>query len=377
MRVALFTETFLPSRDGIVTRLTHTIEVLSQRGDDVLIVAPRIRGLPENYRGMPVLSLPSMPFPLYRGFYLGSPVLSKSARIALRRFQPEVVHIVNPFVIGLAGLRYACHHRIPLVASYHTNIPEYTRRYGFSWAERPTRWYLRQIHNKAQLNLCTSHSVQVQLQSQGIQHVELWEPGIDVNLFNPARRSEAWRSRLTEDHAEKTILLYVGRLASEKELEHILAALPALTGCHMAFVGDGPEAGSLRRAAKGMPVTFVGILIGEELAAAYASADIFVFPSSTETLGLVAIEAMASGLPVVGARRGGLLDVIVNMETGLFFEPGSSIDLAHALSYLANNREARVTMAQAARQRALQWSWSASTEGLRQKYARLLAKMQN
>jgi glycosyltransferase involved in cell wall biosynthesis len=377
MRIALFTETFLPSRDGVVTRLTHTIEALSQRGDDVLIVAPHIHGLPKDYQGVPVLSLPCIPFPLYRGFYLGSPVLSKNAQTALRRFQPEVVHIVNPVAIGLAGLRYARHHMIPLVASYHTNIPEYTRRYGFSWAERPTRWYLRQIHNRAQLNLCTSRSVQIQLQSQGIRHVELWEPGIDVNLFNPARRSEAWRSRLTEDHSEKTILLYVGRLAPEKELEHILAALPALTDCHMAFVGDGPEAESLRQAAKGLPVTFVGTLDGEELAAAYASADIFVFPSSTETLGLVAIEAMASGLPVVGARRGGLLDIIVDVETGLFFEPGSSIDFAHALSYLANNREERVAMARAARQRALQWSWSASTEGLRQKYALLLDKMQN
>lgn len=144
----------------------------------------------------------------------------------------------------------------------------------------------------------------------------------DAALFQPGRRSESWRRRLTNGHPAATILLSVGRLAPEKGLAHLLAAVPHLPpGCHVVFVGDGPAATALRHAARGLPVTFPGTLVGEDLAAAYAAADIFVLPSTTETLGLVAIEAMAAGTPVVGARRGGILDIIVDGETGLFFDP--------------------------------------------------------
>src|SRR5262249_31774656 len=154
----------------------------------------------------------------------------------------------------------------------------------------PAIWrYVRYLHNGAHLNLCTSQPVLEMLRRRGFQRLALWEPGVDATLFTPRKRTDAWRVRLSDGRAEATLLLYVGRLANEKHLERLAAALTSLAPlapCHLALVGEGPAEMALQRAFAGLPVTFAGPLYGEELAAAYAAADVFVFPSPTETLGL-------------------------------------------------------------------------------------------
>lgn len=372
MRIALFTETFLPHTDGIVTRLTHTIQELHRAGDNVLIVAPEAPGLPVGYRGANVVALSSFTFPLYQDFKLGVPFTRKEVCAAVSAFAPDIIHTVNPILTGWEALYHARRLRVPFVASYHTNVPAYFHRYGWGILEGPLWGYLRLLHNQASLNLCTSRVVREQLQAHGIRSVHLWEPGIDTNRFHPQLRSDAWRSRLTEGHPEKTILLYVGRLAAEKGLDRLMAILPRLEGCHVALVGDGPMADVLHHATKGLPVTFLGPLYGKELASAYASADVFVFPSATETLGLAPIEAMAAGLPVVGARCGGIPDSVVEGETGLLFNPDDLEEFARSLQFLVTHTDERKRMGQAARRRAEQWSWVASTAGLRQLYMTLL-----
>ncbi|HLY31030.1 MAG TPA: glycosyltransferase family 1 protein, partial [Ktedonobacterales bacterium] len=321
MRIAFFTETFLPRVDGIVTRLTHTIEELQRAGDKVLVVAPGNVGLPAEYAGARVTPLPAMPFPLYPDWRLAAPLLPARGRSELAAFAPDVIHTLSPFAVGVGAITYARRHAKPLVASYHANIALYTRHYHMGLFEGVMWRYLRLLHSYADLTLCTSRPVQTMLQTHGFPPAELWLPGVDTTLFHPSRRSAAWRARLSDDQPDAPLLLYVGRLASEKSLERLLPALHALPACRLALVGNGPDTGKLRRMFTGWPVTFVGALAGEELAAAYASADIFVLPSSSETLGLAAIEAMASGVPVVGARRGGLLDTVRDGETGLLFDP--------------------------------------------------------
>jgi glycosyltransferase involved in cell wall biosynthesis len=373
VHIALFTETFFPHSDGIVTRLAHTITALQQNGDHVLVITPDIPGLPTSFQGAEVIGTPCLPLPLYQGFYIGSPILNKHVREALDCFAPDIVHTANPVFVGRAAVVYARQRKIPLVASYHTNIPTYARRYGLGLLERPARWYLWQLHNRARINLCTSRTIQAQLIEQGMQRVNVWGPGVDSELFHPAKRTHSWRVRLTNGDPDKTILLYVGRLATEKGLDQILDVLPQVKNCHMAFVGNGPLDEKLQQEARDLPVTFLGSLSGEDLASAYASADIFVFPSSTETLGLVAMEAMAAGLPVVGARRGGLLDSIVDGETGLLFEPNDIQDFARALNFLLSHPGEREAMGFASRQRAETWSWTAATQGLRDYYTQLIA----
>ncbi len=372
MRIALFTETFLPHTDGIVTRLTQTIQELHRAGDDILVVAPQAPGLPSSYHGAKVVDLFSFSFPLYQEFKLGVPFTNKVLRATVSAFAPDIIHAVNPILTGWEAFYHARRLHVPLVASYHTNIPAYVHRYGLGMLERPFWWYLRLLHNRARLNLCTSSFVREQLQAHGIRSVQLWEPGIDANHFHPQLRSDAWRSRLTGGHPEATIILYVGRLAAEKGLDRLMAILPQLEGYHVALVGDGPMAGTLRHAAKDFPVTFLGLLYGEDLGAAYASSDVFVFPSSTETLGLVIIEAMAAGLPVIGARSGGITDSVVEGETGLLFNPDDLDEFVRSLNYLLTHADERRQMGHAARRRAERWSWASSTAGLRKLYMSLI-----
>jgi glycosyltransferase involved in cell wall biosynthesis len=373
MRIALFTETFLPHVDGMVTRLTHTVAALVEAGDDVLVVAPRARGLPRDYCGARVVAAPSLPLPLYRGFRLGLPY-TLGLDVELAEFEPDVIHVANPVLLGLAGISYARRYDVPLVASYHTQLALYTRRYRMGALE-PAAWaYTRALHNAAQLNLCTSRPVLAQLRDRGFPRLALWVPGVDADLFHPRRRSAEWRERLSAGREDATLLLYVGRLANEKGLERLAPALAALPGCHLALVGKGPAEGRLREVFADLPVTFAGPLYDDELAAAYASADIFMFPSSTETLGLAAIEAMAAGLPVIGARRGGIPDIVRDGETGLLFDPDEDGDLVRSVETLMTDEPARERMAHAAWERAQGWSWAASTAGLRDHYLTVLGE---
>ncbi|QBD77568.1 glycosyltransferase family 1 protein [Ktedonosporobacter rubrisoli] len=378
MRIAFFSETFLPQTNGIVTRLCHTLSELKARyADRVLLVAPEMPGLPTHYDGISVLGVPSVDLPFYRGFRFGLPWLHTRAGAALEQFAPEIIHAVNPASgIGLLALHYAARYRVPLVASFNTDLPGYVRHYGLSVLEEPLWQYLRWIHSQAALNLCPSRPVQERLNARGIHNVALWRSGVDTALFHPQHFSCGWREKLTNGDPDVTIILSVGRLAAEKGLDKLISTLPQLAGCHLAIVGDGPAAEQLRQQANGLPITFLGTLQGEDLATAYASADIFAQPSTTETFGFVTLEAMASGLPVVAARRGGSLDLVLEGETGLLFEPDQPQALERAVRYLAEHRRERKQMGNAARLyiEGSEWSWRTATAELHRSYEQVLAK---
>ncbi|HEV2236551.1 MAG TPA: glycosyltransferase family 1 protein [Ktedonobacterales bacterium] len=373
MRIALFTETFVPNTDGIVTRLTHTIDQLMRAGDEVMVIAPAAHGQPESYHGARVMGAYSFKPPFYPQMRFGLPMPRRTLARALRQFAPQVVHAVNPVSLGLGAVYFARRRRIPLVASYHANLAAFAHRYHLGLLERPGWAYLRALHNLARLNLCTSRPVQADLAARGFRRLALWDPGVDAEQFHPDHRAASWRERLTGGHAERTLILSVGRLAKEKHLEALAPALAALPGCHLAIVGDGPHAAALRHTFAGLPATFVGPLHGAELAAAYASADLFIMPSPTETLGLVVIEAMAAGLPVVAARRGGIPDLVVDGATGMLYDYDEAGALAGALRIVAGDPLLRLTMGAAGRRRAERWSWRETTARLRERYTEVAA----
>jgi glycosyltransferase involved in cell wall biosynthesis len=370
LKIAFFTETFLPKVDGIVTRLTKTVEHLVAAGDEVLIVCPE--GAPEQYMGARVLGVPAMPLPLYPELKLALPRPAVSE--ALDQFQPDLVHVVNPAVLGLGGIWLAKTKQIPLVASYHTHLPKYLEHYGMGMLE-PLLWeLLKAAHNQARLNLCTSTAMVQELSEKGIQHTALWQRGVDTDLFRPSLRSDALRRRLLGGHSDSgRLLLYIGRLSAEKQIERIRPVLDQLEGARLALVGDGPHRQQLEKVFEGTATTFVGYLAGEELAGAYASADAFLFPSSTETLGLVLLEAMAAGCPVVGANRGGIPDIVTDGLNGCLYEPDQPGSLEAAVRRLLGNPEEREALRQAARQEAEAWGWAGATAQLRRYYRDLLA----
>ncbi|MGD1904075.1 MAG: glycosyltransferase family 4 protein [Geitlerinemataceae cyanobacterium] len=370
MRIALFTETFVPKVDGIVTRLKHTVEQLQRAGDEVLVFSPD--GGVKEYKGAKIHGVTGFPLPMYPELKLAIP--SGKLRPAIEKFQPDLIHIVNPAVLGLGGLYYAKKLDIPLVASYHTHLPKYLQHYGFGMFEEVLWSLLRGVHNQALLNLCTSSAMVDELSGHGIERTDLWQRGVDTEMFQPHLQSAKMRDRLTKGHPDAPLLLYVGRLSAEKEIENIKPVLEAIPNARLALVGDGPNREALKEHFAGTNTNFVGYLQGLELASAFASADAFLFPSRTETLGLVLLEAMAAGCPVVAAGTGGILDIVTDGENGYLFDPSDANGAIEATRKLLANQAERDTLRANARKEAERWGWPAATEQLRQYYRTVLAE---
>jgi len=363
MRIALFTDTFLPKVDGIVTTLVQTVRQLKRMGHEVLIFSPD--GGVTEYEQSRIVGMKSIPFPLYPELQLALP--RARIRKLLAQFKPDLIHVVEPALLGTAGLYYGggLHGGalgLPLVISYHTDLPKYVHYYKLSFME-PFVWsILRFRHNRATINLCTSHTIARELEEGGIKHVALWPGGVDVERFHPNRFSEEMRARLTEGHPESPLLLYAGRLGVEKGLESFKSILEAIPEARLALVGDGPHRKALERHFAGHKVYMPGFLLGDELAAAFATSDVFVMPSRTETLGLVVLEAMAAGRAVVGARAGGIPEMIDDGVSGFLFD--ATEEAIGQIRDLLASRERREEIGANARAEAMRRSWASATEVL-------------
>lgn len=365
MRIAIFTETFVPQVNGVVTRLRRTLPYLTGRGDSVLVVAPV--GSPDVCDGAEVAGVRSVPLPFYPEVSMALPSPTLGARLG--RFRPDLIHAVNPAVLGLTAVYHARARNLPLVASFHTDLPSYLHHYGLGSLE-PLVWRaLRSIHNQASVNLCISEPSAMKLIEHGFDRVRVgWRGGVDTELFQPGRRDPDMRRRLAAGDSDAGLLLYVGRLGAEKDIESLRPVLEAMPESRLAIVGDGPHRAALERHFSGQRVHFAGYLRGEELAAAYASADAFVFPSRTETLGLVVLEAMACGCPVVAARAGGVPDLVRDGHNGMLFEPGQPAAAAMTLRRLLGAPALREALRVNGRRQAELWGWAAAASDLRSHY---------
>ena len=364
MRIALFTETFLPKVDGIVTRLKYTIEHLQKSGHQVLVFCPE--GGLNFYQGARIYGLSAFSLPLYPELKIALPHPEIGQQLA--KFRPDIIHVVNPAVLGLAGILYAKTVGIPLVASYHTHLPRYLQHYGLGMLEGVLWEFLKSVHNQADLNLCTSSVMVSQLGQQGIDRLQLWQRGVDTDTFDPAKASMKMRHHLSQGEPASHLLLYVGRLAAEKEIERIKPILAAIPGTRLAIVGDGPYRARLENYFAGTPTHFVGYLAGEKLAAAYASADGFIFPSRTETLGLVLLEAMAAGCPTIASRSGGIPDIVSDGHNGYLFDPDDPQGAIFATKKLLMELKAGDDLRKNARVEAERWGWAAATQQLQKYY---------
>jgi glycosyltransferase involved in cell wall biosynthesis len=370
MRIALFTETFLPKVDGIVTRLKYTIEHLQKHGDEVLVFCPA--GGLDSYCGARIHGLSAFPLPLYPELKIALPRPEIGQQLA--KFKPDIIHVVNPAVLGLAGIFYAKSHHIPLVASYHTHLPKYLEHYGLGVLEGLLWELLKGAHNQADLNLCTSSVMVQELRGHGIDRVDLWQRGVDTETFHPTKATTEMRHHLTQGESTSHLLLYVGRLGAEKEIEQIKSILATIPGSRLAIVGDGPHRANLETYFAGTPTHFVGYLGGEKLAAAYAVADAFIFPSRTETLGLVLLEAMAAGCPVIAARSGGIPDIVTDGQNGYLFDPQDPQGAILATQKLFADAQSSLTLRKNARAEAERWNWSSATQQLQGYYRQVVSE---
>jgi phosphatidylinositol alpha 1,6-mannosyltransferase len=368
MRIAIFTETFLPKVDGIVNTLCHLLEHLVVRGHQALVFAPE--GGPSTYAHSRVIGLPAIPFPIYPELHFVSPTID--IKDELSAFQPDLIHTLNPVSLGLAALRYGKTHEVPVVASYHTDVAGFAARWGWAFLADPIWGYFRWLHNQADLNLCPSRITQMELKEHGFRRVKVWGRGVDSHLFNPARRSNKWRTRLTGGAPDAPLLLYVGRVSVEKRIEWIRPVLEAMPEVRFAVVGDGPNRAPLEELFAGTNTVFTGYLSGEELAGAYAAADAFVFPSPNETLGNVVLEAMASGLPVIAPRSGGVLDHVEHGVTGLLVDPEEISEFVGATKLLLSTPAYARKLGQMGRSRVEGRTWAFVLDKLLAEYNALL-----
>lgn len=373
MRIALYTEVFLPKIDGVVTRILRTLEQLEELGHEAVIFAPGKP--PSKYAGHTVIPVHSVSFkPWYPEIKLGLP----TGRIATNMldFKPDVVHAVNPIWLAAYGVLSARRRNLPLLSSFHTDVPHYADALGLRVLRHPSETWLRWLHNQSEVNLCTSGPMVERARSVGVRDVDLWPKAVDTGTYHPSRADRKQRARLTDGHPEDPLIVYVGRVSKEKNLDQLIEPMRRLPQARLAIIGSGPHRDHLEKQFAGTNTVFTGYMSGTELAAAYATADIFAFPSQSETLGLVALEAFASGLPVVGARAGGIPFVINHGETGFLVDPGDAEDLTRRLRELTEDPKLRARMGAAARQEALKHSWRASTNRLVDHYEMAIERHQ-
>jgi glycosyltransferase involved in cell wall biosynthesis len=364
MRVAIFTETFLPKIDGVVTVLCQALQRISERGHEALIIGPP--DMPSEHAGARCVATGGPRFWLYPEIRINLP----RPRILreLRAFHPDVVHVVNPAFLGPTGIALARMLRLPLVASSHMDIPSYTSNYVGAWGVPIAWWLFRTAHNIADLNLVPSSAMLQAVRAHGYKRVRWWHRGIDTARFRPELRSRAMRERLSAGNPEQFLALYVGRISREKNVHQLRDVLAGLEGVRLALVGGGPELDQMKRLFAGTATEFTGFLHGDELVSAYASADALVFPSTSETFGMAPLEAMACGLPVIGSMTGGLVDTLRDGYNALIHEPNQPQSIAASVRHLQQDPQLLARLRQGAISHARSHTWQSTMDELLEFY---------
>ncbi len=365
LRVAYFAGTMRPGHDGVTRVLYRLIDALKRQGIESLFFSPII---PDRlHQPVPMLEVPSVTFPLYKDYQLPVPGY-KHFEQELRNFSPDLLHINSPCPLGHAAVHYGQKFGIPVVATYHTHFPSYAKYYRIEALEAFSWKYFRKLYNACERVYVPSRPVMDELSGHGFSSVEYLPHGVDASMFSPLYRSEEWRR--SHGMEGKTVLLFVGRLVWEKDLRTLARAYARITPGHpevlFALAGDGPVREELKQMMPG--ALFLGHQAGEELSRAYASSDIFVFPSTTETFGNVTVEAMASGLPPVCAREGGAYGFIEPGVTGMLAAPRDPQDFVAQIEYLLDYPDRRRKMGKAACAFARGQSWEKIFEQLFESY---------
>ncbi|MDK9702695.1 MAG: glycosyltransferase family 1 protein [Sulfuritalea sp.] len=332
LHVAVVTETYPPEVNGVAMTLGRMVQGLLARGHRVSLTRPRQNGedSPAAFAPHATTLVRGLPIPGYAGLRFGLPAPRLFHR-QWRADRPDVVQVVTEGPLGASAIAAARRLRIPVVSEFHTNFHAYSRHYGFGWLEGLVAAHLRRLHNRSRLTLVPSRQLGIDLMHRGYRGIRVVARGVDTSLFNPGRRSAALRAGWNAGD-DDLVVAHVGRLAPEKNLPLLLATFEAIRGyapsARLVLVGDGP---SRRQLEKRHPEhIFAGMRHGEDLATHYASADLFLFPSLTETYGNVTLEALASGLPVVAYRMAAAAELIRHGDNGMLADPGAGDQFVRA-----------------------------------------------
>ena len=371
LRVVLVTESFLPSLNGVTNSVLRILDTYRQRGIEALIIAPTAPS--PRYLGFEVIRTASFPL---KQFNVAVPGLWLQNAIA--DFNPDLVHVASPFILGGQAIAAAERLGIPSVAIYQTELSGYMERYNLAAAKPLLDRAVATIHGPATLNLAPTKQTADYLRGLGVESVDVWGRGVDLDLFHPNRKVEAATQELRNQWAPggQKIVGYVGRLAAEKQV-HRMAELFGLEDVHFVIVGDGPERKRLEADFAALPgggnrVTFTGKLTGLELAAAYAAFDVFVHFGTEETFGQTIQEAQATGLPLVAPASGGPLFLVDHGQNGFLAHPSYGGAFTPLVENLLADDDLRGRIGENARRSVLKKSWEANNGLLLEHYGRAM-----
>lgn len=399
MKIALFTETFLPQVNGVVRTLEKIIHHLEENGHEVKLFA--IGDGDSTYSKTEVIRLEGVPFSFYKELYIVKPedkflgklsqndisqtplaalqalIPSKHSKVekALKEFKPDLIHLATPVTLGAIGIYYVEKLKLPCLSTFHTDLAAYAPMYQVPYMEEFVNAATKMIYSRTDRIMVPSRSSQKQLRKMGLKNIGVFGRGVDHVLFDPKKANK----EVLKDYGldpNKTTIAYVGRLAEEKSLPELITSYVELKtkypDIQILFIGDGPAKENLEKKLKdSSDYAFAGLKKGEELAELFASADIFAFPSRTETFGQVVQEAMASGLPVVGYDSPGVRDLVQDTFTGyLAYDQDSFTKSIEKLF----DKELRVKMSKNAREFAQTRSWETILNGLMSEYQKLISK---
>ncbi|MBQ0928955.1 glycosyltransferase family 4 protein [Ideonella alba] len=359
LRIAFVTETYPPEVNGVATTTAQFVEGLHRRGHDLQLVRPRqdrIDAAGTEPRFHEVL-MHGLPIPRYPNLRMGVP--SKRALVKLWKLRrPDVVHVATEGPLGWSALQAAQYLKLPVTSDFRTDFRAYSRHYGIGWLSRPIMGYLRKFHNQCACTLVPTELLQRELTGAGFERLRVVPRGVDTRQFSPARRSAALRQEWGVSD-EDLVIGCVGRLAAEKNLGVLVDAWRAVQRvqprARLLLVGDGPLRPALQAACP--DALFAGVRRGLDLAAHYASMDVFAFPSVTETFGNVTIEALASGLPLVAFDHAAAAQLVRHGDNGCLAAVGDAAGFTAALTVLAGDPGLRHRIAHAARQTASALGW--------------------
>jgi glycosyltransferase involved in cell wall biosynthesis len=359
LRIALVTETYLPEVNGVAMTLGRMVEGLMARGHQVQLIRPRQTTGDQPAKGpaFEEVLARGLQIPRYEGLRFGLPARTALVRQWTRQ-RPDLVHVATEGPLGWSAVSAAVKLRLPVTSDFHTNFDHYSGHYGVGWLRQPVAAYLRRFHNRTARTFVPTEAMAASLRNQGYQRVEVIARGVDTALFSPARRNTALRKNWGLGPDDLAVVS-VGRVAAEKNLPLTLAAFEAIRRirpkARLVIVGDGPLRAQLEQ--RHPDHVYAGMRIGEDLAAHYASADLFLFPSLTETYGNVTLEAMASGLGVAAYQCAAAAEVIAPGVEGLTSQPGDEAGFIASAVDLAQDDPGRQRMALAARARAEGLDW--------------------
>ncbi|WP_346764336.1 glycosyltransferase family 1 protein [Rhodococcus sp. B10] len=359
MRVAIVAESFLPNMNGVTNSILRVLEHLERGGHDAMVVAPdNPAGKPRadvEHGRVPVNRVPAVMVPKVSSLPVGVPGPGLTATI--RAFEPDVVHLASPFLLGAGGLAAANRIGVPAVAVYQTDVAGFAESYGLGLTSKAAWRWTRRVHRGAARTLAPSSSAVEALEHHGVPRVHRWARGVDAVRFAPSARRETLRRRWSPDG--KMIVGFVGRLAPEKHVERLASIADDV---QLVVVGDGPERHALEKL---MPsAIFLGQLGGDELAQAYASFDVFVHPGEHETFCQAVQEALASGIPVIGPDAGGPRDLITHCRNGYLLPVDRFAELLPSAVAALRSPVTRARFGEAARKSVLHRTWPAICDEL-------------